>query len=52
MQQEAMASLASLRDDGKNKALLIASTGTGKTYLSIFDVKQMQPKRVFVRCPS
>lgn len=46
MQQEAMASLASLRDDGKNKALLIASTGTGKTYLSIFDVKQMQPKRV------
>lgn len=46
MQQEAMASLASSRDDGKNKALLIASTGTGKTYLSIFDVKQMQPKRV------
>ncbi len=46
MQQEAMVSLARLRADGKNKALLIAATGTGKTYLSIFDVKQMNPKRV------
>lgn len=46
MQQEAMASLHNLRGQNENRALLIAATGTGKTYLSIFDVKQFKPKKV------
>lgn len=46
MQEEAMVSLAELREKGEKRALLIAATGTGKTYLSIFDVKQAKPKRV------
>ncbi|MBB5219914.1 superfamily II DNA or RNA helicase [Treponema rectale] len=46
MQEEAMVSLAQLREKGERRALLIAATGTGKTYLSIFDVKQVKPKRV------
>ena len=46
MQKEAMISLAELRDKGEKRALLIAATGTGKTYLSIFDVNQVKPRRV------
>ena len=46
MQEEAMAEIAKLREKGENRALLIAATGTGKTYLSIFDVHQANPKRV------
>ncbi|MBQ0163381.1 MAG: DEAD/DEAH box helicase [Treponema sp.] len=46
MQQEAMVALHNLREDGQNRALLIAATGTGKTYLSIFDVNQTKPKKV------
>ena len=46
MQKEAMTSIAALRAKGENRALLIAATGTGKTYLSIFDVKQFSPKKV------
>lgn len=46
MQEEAMVSLSELRSKGEKRALLIAATGTGKTYLSIFDVKQVKPKRV------
>jgi superfamily II DNA or RNA helicase/HKD family nuclease len=46
MQQEAMISLATLRAKGENRALLIAATGTGKTYLSIFDIQQVKPKTV------
>ncbi|MHC1718938.1 MAG: DUF3427 domain-containing protein [Acidaminococcaceae bacterium] len=45
MQIEALAGIESLRLQGKNKGLLISATGTGKTYLSAFDVKRMQPKR-------
>lgn len=45
MQKEALEALASLRRDGKEKALLISATGTGKTYLSAFDVALVQPKR-------
>ena len=41
-----MASLSELRSRGEKRALLIAATGTGKTYLSIFDVKQCAPGRV------
>lgn len=46
MQKEAMTSLADLRANGEKRALLIAATGTGKTYLSIFDVKQFNAKKV------
>ena len=46
MQQNALASLSSLRDQGKDKALLISATGTGKTYLSAFDVKACHSKRM------
>ena len=50
MQKEAMVSLADLRLKGENRALLIAATGTGKTYLSIFDVKQCNPRKVLKPC--
>ena len=45
MQQEALANLAALRDGGKDKALLISATGTGKTYLSAFDVQKVNPTK-------
>ena len=45
MQKEALANLNQLRAKGKNKALLISATGTGKTYLAAFDVQHMKPKR-------
>lgn len=32
--------------EGKNKALLISATGTGKTYASAFAVQDMKPKRM------
>lgn len=46
MQKEAMVALHNLREEKQNRALLIAATGTGKTYLSIFDVNQVKPKKV------
>jgi len=45
MQVEALANIKKLRSEGKNKALLISATGTGKTYLSAFDVKIFNPIR-------
>ncbi len=46
MQEQACERLRLLREQGENKALVIAATGTGKTYLAAFDVSQMNPKRV------
>lgn len=46
MQEEALKSLKNLRDDNKDKALLISATGTGKTFLSAFDVRRFKPKRL------
>lgn len=46
MQQEALENLSILRSQGKNKALLISATGTGKTYLSTFDALNVKPKRL------
>ncbi|MBK7762896.1 MAG: DEAD/DEAH box helicase [Bacteroidetes bacterium] len=46
MQIEALNNLKSLRIEGKRKALLISATGTGKTYLSAFDAKDFNPKRL------
>lgn len=45
MQVEALQNLQKLRSQGKRKALLISATGTGKTYLSAFDAKSVNPKR-------
>lgn len=45
MQRPALDQLTSLRQSGKNKALIISATGTGKTYLGAFDVRNFKPKR-------
>ncbi|MCX6053637.1 MAG: DEAD/DEAH box helicase [Chloroflexi bacterium] len=44
MQKEALKNIRILRENHKTKALLISATGTGKTYLSAFDVQAFQPK--------
>ena len=46
MQREALASLEQLRADGEHSAIVISATGTGKTYLSAFDVRQYNPRRM------
>lgn len=46
MQKSALENLTALRKEGKDKALLISATGTGKTYLSAFDVASVNPKRL------
>jgi len=45
MQREALENIKHLRKNGKQKTLLISATGTGKTYLSAFDVKAFQPRK-------
>lgn len=44
MQKAALNNLQKLRKIGVQKALLISATGTGKTYLSAFDVASIMPK--------
>ncbi len=46
MQKRAIENLERLRALNEDKALVIAATGTGKTYMSAFDVKRVQPKRM------
>ncbi|MDE5599456.1 MAG: DEAD/DEAH box helicase, partial [Ureaplasma sp.] len=46
MQKEALESLNLLRENNQNKALIVSATGTGKTYLAVFDVKQFNPNRI------
>lgn len=46
MQQEALTNLAQLRKAGESQAIIVSATGTGKTYLSAFDVCQSKPKRM------
>ncbi|KZL88600.1 DEAD/DEAH box helicase family protein [Clostridium magnum] len=46
MQKRAMDNLNRLRCAGENKALVIAATGTGKTYMSAFDVINYKPKKM------
>lgn len=45
MQEEALSNLRELRTRGCRRALLISATGTGKTYLSAFDVLEFKPRR-------
>lgn len=46
MQIEALENLEKLRAEGKDKALIISATGTGKTYLSAFDAKSFNPEKL------
>nr|WP_261797869.1 DEAD/DEAH box helicase family protein [Fusobacterium ulcerans] len=45
MQKEALDNLSELRENEK-EGLLISATGTGKTYLSAFDVKKVKPEKM------
>lgn len=46
MQKEALKRLKYLRKSNEIKALVIAATGSGKTYLSALDVKESKPKKL------
>ena len=46
MQELALAALAKLHEREEPRALLVSATGTGKTYLSAFDVATVRPERV------
>ena len=46
MQKEAVKAIEALRQKEADRALVISATGTGKTYLGAFDVKQYRPKRM------
>lgn len=46
MQQAALLEIQLVRNAGKDKGLVISATGTGKTYLSAFDVRSYAPKKM------
>ena len=46
MQKKAMDNLSRLRASGEVKALVIAATGTGKTYMSAFDAVSYKPEKL------
>ncbi|MGX8792703.1 DUF3427 domain-containing protein [Oceanobacillus sp. M60] len=46
MQQNALEQIEALRQEGHDKGLVISATGTGKTYLSAFNVRNVAPKRM------
>jgi len=46
MQAEALQNLQRLREHGETKALAIAATGSGKTYMAAFDVLKVAPRRM------
>ena len=46
MQKEALKKLDFLRESGEKKALAIAATGSGKTFLAAFDVKNYKAKKI------
>ncbi|RXJ85576.1 DUF3427 domain-containing protein [Arcobacter sp. CECT 8985] len=46
MQIYALKNLKNLRKNNQKKALAICATGTGKTYLSAFDIKEFKAKKV------
>ncbi|MEK3993462.1 DEAD/DEAH box helicase [Psychrobacillus sp. FSL K6-2365] len=46
MQIDALKQLRTLRENGAKKGLIISATGTGKTYLSAFDVRNFTPKKM------
>ena len=46
MQEDAISSLKRLRAFGEKKAVVIAATGSGKTYMSAFDVANVNPEKM------
>ncbi|ANU27131.1 DUF3427 domain-containing protein [Planococcus versutus] len=46
MQEAALQQIQLVREAGNDKGLVISATGTGKTYLSAFDVRSFAPKRM------
>ncbi len=46
MQRGALKELRRYRDLGVNKALVVAATGSGKTYLAAFDARNFSPNRL------
>src|SRR5690606_7907148 len=46
MQVAALHEIQTVREAGHDKGLVISATGTGKTYLSAFDVRSVAPKRM------
>ncbi len=46
MQKKAVEALKALREKGEEKAILVSATGTGKTYLSAFDVQAAKPEKL------
>jgi superfamily II DNA or RNA helicase/HKD family nuclease len=46
MQVDALHAIESERESGKDRALVISATGTGKTILSALDVRSVNPKRL------
>lgn len=46
VQVEALDALHATRDDGYRRALVVLATGMGKTWLSAFDAKAMNAKRI------
>lgn len=46
MQVDALKAIETVRAANKNRALVISATGTGKTMLSAFDVREVNPDRV------
>lgn len=45
MQEDFLKNLRNLIKQGENRAILVSATGTGKTYASVFAVKDFMPKR-------
>ncbi len=46
MQEVALKEIQSVREEGHDKGLVVSATGTGKTFLSAFDVRRVAPKRM------
>ncbi|UUX33533.1 DUF3427 domain-containing protein [Fundicoccus culcitae] len=46
MQLKAVDALEALRENGAERALAVAATGTGKTYMAAFDVKRVAPNKM------
>ena len=46
MQRKALKELRRYRDQGVTKALIVAATGSGKTYLAAFDAKNFQATKL------